>query len=234
MNAAPDKSPAADVSGSKTSVLAVLAFAFGILGFTVVGSLVGLALGLVAKFRIKRSGGRLKGNGFAWAGIIVSGVWLLALAVAIVGFALPAFAKMQAGMMNYPGGSGRSLSRIALAARFFQNDNGGRLPPAENWTATLRPLLGARADLTLRRPGNPPGAECGYGYNADVAGLTAAEADPRTVVFFELETPACNAAGGAELLRHPVNERDRVFVVTVDGRVSAIVSTNLTALRWKP
>lgn len=218
----------------KTSVLAVVALALGILGFTVIAGLAGLVLGIVAKIRITRSGGRLTGNGFAWAGIIVSTVWLLLLVVAVVGFALPAFTKMQAGMMANPGGSYGNLRRLGQAVRFYQNDNGGKFPPEEKWCATLRPNLGARADQILRRPGNPPGAECGYGYNAAVAGLTITEVNPETVVIFELETAGCNVSGGEELLRHPSNPRDYVFVITAAGSIKPFASTNLTALRWKP
>jgi Domain of unknown function (DUF4190) len=234
VNSAPPPPANATAPSPKLSVVAVLAFMAGVLGFTVIGSIVGMVLGLVAKFRINRSEGRLRGRGFAWAGIILSAVWLVALTVAVVGFLLPAIAKAQAGMLNYPGGGERNLLRLGKAVQFYQDDNGGKFPPGENWCATLRPLLGARAELILRRPGAATGSACGYGYNAAVAGLTSAEVNAKTVIFFELDSPACDIAGGADLLRHPVNERDRVLVYLANGRVSAVVATNLATLRWKP
>ncbi len=226
--------PPVSAAGAKLSVVAVLSLVFGLLGFTVIGGLVSILLGFIANVRISRSAGGLRGHGFAWTGIIMSAVWLLTLTVIVVGFVLPTFAKMQSGAMPYPGTGQDNFHRLLKATHFYQGDNGGKYPPAENWCVTLRANLGARAEQVLHRPGTPPNSDYGYGYNSAVAGLTPAEVNPQTVVFFELETPAANAAGGEELLRHPVGPNDVVFVCSANGRVTRVGSTNLTTLRWKP
>lgn len=226
--------PSVSATGAKLSVVAVLSLVFGLLGFTVIGGLVSILLGFIANMRISRSAGRLRGHGFAWTGIIMSAVWLLTLTVVVVGFVLPTFAKMQSGAMPFPGSGHDNLRRLNKAVRFYQGDNGGKFPPTENWCVTLRPLLGARAEQVLHRPGSQPNSDYGYGYNAAVAGLTTAELNAKTVVFFELETPAANAAGGEELLRHPTLPNDYVFVCSADGNIARVASTNLATLRWKP
>ena len=226
--------PPVSSAGAKLSVVAALSLVFGLLGFTVIGGLVSIVLGFIANVRIGRSEGRLRGRGLAWTGIIMSAVWLLALAVGIVGFVLPTFAKMQSGAMPYPGSGQDNFHRLLKATHFYQGDNGGKYPPAENWCVTLRQNLGARAEQALHRPGNPPNSDYGYGYNAAVAGLTSAEVNAKTVVFFELETPAANAAGGEELLRHSTGPNDVVFVCSADGRVTRLGTNNLATLRWKP
>src|ERR1041384_1312719 len=78
----------------RTSGLAVSSLVLGILGIISCGisSLVGIILGSVALAQIKRSGGQLKGEGLAIAGLCVSGLFLLFVPVS-AGLLLPALAK---------------------------------------------------------------------------------------------------------------------------------------------
>lgn len=216
---------------AQTSTLAVLSLIFGILGCTFVGAIAGLTCGIMAKVRIGNSAGRLKGDGLALAGIIVSGVMLL-LTPVMAGMLLPALGKAKAKAQTIH--SVNNLRRLGLAARINATDHDGKFPAATNWCDTLRPELGDTADSILRRPANDPTSECGYGYNLGVAGLADDAVNPQTVLFFELETPRCNAVGGEELLRRPREATDAVVVGFADGTVQQLWGDNLSRLRWRP
>ncbi len=63
--------------GRQTSLLAIWSFVLGIGGFLLfVPAIAGMVLGIAALVRIKRSDGRLGGQGLAVAGLAVSLVWL--------------------------------------------------------------------------------------------------------------------------------------------------------------
>lgn len=204
---------------------------FGLLGCTIIGAVVGLVLGIMAKIRISKSGGRLKGDGLALAGIIVSAVMLLLLPV-MAGMLLPALARAKSKALTIQ--SVNNLKQVGLAARIFSSEHGNKFPPSANWVDTLRPSLGPGAESVLHRPADGPGSECGYGYNLNAAGMSGEALTPDTVLFFELQTPRCNAVGGMELLRHPTNASDRVVVGFADGSVRQLRTSDLGQLRWKP
>ena len=78
---------------SPTSSLAIVSLIAGILGLTMfplVGSIVALITGSMAKKEIDRSGGALEGYGLAKAGIIMGwiGIALMFLGLCIAGFAI--------------------------------------------------------------------------------------------------------------------------------------------------
>lgn len=71
-----------------TSPLAIASLVSGILGWTLLpllGSIVAVVTGHMARAEIRRAGGRLSGDGLAIAGLVLG--WL-ALAMAVVGVAM--------------------------------------------------------------------------------------------------------------------------------------------------
>jgi len=235
--------PPAVAPKPRTSVLAVLSLVFGVLGCT---SLIGIICGIVALVKIRRSGGQLGGKGLAVAGLIVSSVMLLiALAAAVV---LPIIARAhqpwqptQPAMNPNPLPVSHAveeveerLEQLQAAALKQVSADSGRLLAATNWCDVLRPVLGGEAEKILRHPAHGEGSACGFGYNALLAGRPAAGVDPATVMFFELETPRCNAAGGPELLRQPRHGGDTQVVVLADGYVLRVAAGDLSGLRWQP
>ncbi|HAB15297.1 MAG TPA: DUF4190 domain-containing protein [Verrucomicrobiota bacterium] len=227
---APEAPQSQSRPAAKLSLLAVFSLLFGILGCTGLGALAGIAFGAIALVRINNSEGRLKGQGLAITGIIVSGLMLLLVPV-LAGMLLPALAKAKAKAQIIA--SVNQVKQIGLAARIYETDHEGKFPLAANWNDTLRPLLGEDADKILRRPAARE-SSCGYGYNALVAGLLSSKVDPATVMFFELEFPRDNAVGGEELLRQPEGRGDRVVVGLADGSVVQLRAENLSELRWQP
>jgi hypothetical protein len=217
---------------ARTSVLAIVSLIFGLLGCTLVGAMVGLVCGIIAMVRISKSGGRLKGDGLALAGIIVSAATLLIAPFILAGMLLPALAKARSKAQTVT--SVNNLKQMGLAARIYSTDHGNKFPASTNWTDTLRPDLGPGSEKVLHRPTDGPDKPCGYGYNLQVAGLPEDSVAPQTVLFFELETPACDAVGGKELLRRPKNSRDVVVVGLADGSVMQVRQDHLAQLRWQP
>jgi hypothetical protein len=62
---------------ARTSGLAIASLACSMIPFVLLTQIAGLALGIVALVKIKRSNGSLRGKGFAIAGVIISSVVLL-------------------------------------------------------------------------------------------------------------------------------------------------------------
>ncbi len=217
---------------AKTSGYAIASLVCGILFCTGIGPILGLIFGILAKIRISKSGGRLKGGGLALAGIIVSAILLIPSPFFLAGMLLPAFAKAKGKAQTIS--SVNNVKDLGLAARIYSTDHGNRFPAAANWVETLRPDLGPKADQILHRPTDGPENPCGYGYNQQVAGLPEDSINEQTVLFFELETPACDAVGGKELLRQPKTPRDVVVVGFKDGSVMQLRQDRLSQLRWKP
>jgi hypothetical protein len=82
-------------TGPRTSTNAIISLIGGIAGWTIlplIGSLVGIIFGHIAKKEIKNSGGMVSGNGLATWGLILGyitiGLGVCGCIVAIVGIAL--------------------------------------------------------------------------------------------------------------------------------------------------
>ena len=109
------------------SGLATASLVLGILGFCTMGvsALVGLILGIGGLTRIKASGGRLRGEGLAIAGIVVSAVCLFMLPL-MIGILVPALgtAKANANLMK----SQLQAKAIANQAAMWADVHGGTWP----------------------------------------------------------------------------------------------------------
>lgn len=87
--AAPRVQPAAAERASGTSGWAVASLVMGICGFTClffVGAVLAIVFAFVARGRIKRSGGELKGSGMAVAGMVLGTVLIAIVVVAVAVF----------------------------------------------------------------------------------------------------------------------------------------------------
>lgn len=82
----PPPPPATPAVGRQTSVLAIVSLVFGLLGWTLlplVGSLVAIVTGHLARSEIRRAAGSVEGDGFAIAGLVL-GYSVLAMAILAV------------------------------------------------------------------------------------------------------------------------------------------------------
>jgi hypothetical protein len=114
---------------STTSGMAVASLVLGILSFctSALTGLPAMLLGLIGLFAISGSGGRLRGKGFAVAGLI-TGFLGTALGVAVVVvvwmFAVPAFQDAQHKVQ-----SSRNLHQIGIAMHNYHDANNQWVPP---------------------------------------------------------------------------------------------------------
>lgn len=159
---------AAPAAPAKTSGMAISSLVLGILGMFTCGAtaLVGLILGIIAMTKVKRSGGKLGGNGIALAGVIVSAVFL---------FMIPIFAAMMLPALAAAKQKAQQITcinnekQLALAVRMYADDNGEKLPPAGTWCDAINPMVGS--GKVFQCPTADSESRCGYAFNARLAGM---------------------------------------------------------------
>lgn len=212
----------------KTSGMAIASLVLGVLGFCGVTAVVGLILGIVALLKINRSQGRLTGNGFAIAGICVSGFMLLFAIPILAGLLLPALAKAKerAQTINCV----NNVKQLALAARMYAVDHGDTLPYATNWCDAIQNNIGS--PKVFQCPTDPD-LRCAFAYNRNLDGKKDNEINPQAVMFFESRA-GWNAAGGPELFASHKHSRTRIVVGFADGSVQQLPRSQLDTLRWEP
>jgi hypothetical protein len=216
--------PQATLGECKNSSLAVASLVLGILGFCGITALVGLILGIVALVKIKRSGGRLSGQGLAIAGICVSVFMLLVT----LGLLLPALAraKQLAQTINCT----NNMKQLGLAVKVYAVDHDGQLPPAATWCALIQTNVGS--PRVFQCPSEST-RRCSYAFNAKLDGKKDSEIDPQTVLLFESDA-GWNGSGGASALRPHKHSTLIVNVALADGSVLQIPRSQLSTLRWDP
>ncbi len=225
----PAHASAGGTTPAGNSGLAIASLVLGLLGFCSAGltALVGLILGIIALVRIRQSAGRLGGQGFAIAGICVSGFFLLLIPIQL-GLLLPALAKAKSRAQGINCVS--NLKQLGLAMQIYSNDHQDKFAAAENWCDALRPNVSS--GKILQCYADRSGQRCSYAFNARLSGMEEGKIDPKTVLFFETDG-GWNVSGGPSL----VISRPRHTFVNVcfkDGRVEQVSKAGLSQLRWDP
>jgi hypothetical protein len=222
----PPSFPTSDPA-TKTSGLAIASLVLGVLGFCGVTAIVGLILGIVALVKINRSQGRLTGNGFAIAGICVSGLMLL-FALPLAAMLLPALAKAKerAQTINCV----NNVKQLVLGVRVYAVDHNDMLPTAATWCDTIQNNVGAAK--VFQCPADP-GLRCAFAYNRKLDGKRDNEINPQTVMIFE-SSSGWNATGGPELFAAHKHSRTKIVVGFADGSVQQLPRSQLDTLRWEP
>ena len=218
---------AASAAPVKTSKMAVASLVLGLVGFCGITAIVGLVLGIVAKVRIRRSNGRLKGKGLAIAGICVSSVMLF-LSFVIAGLLVPVAAK--AKYQARSGNCESNLRQVGLAVRLYADEHDGRYPSAASWCDAVEANV---QDKNVFHCPFQPGKNSSYGFNKKLEGRMLSSIPNDTVMLFEIEG-AWNFSGGTEdvIARSP-HGRSYSFAFA-DGSVRQITKDELPTLRWEP
>jgi prepilin-type processing-associated H-X9-DG protein len=227
----PTKAPPAG-RPAKTSGMAVASLVLGIFGCLGVTGILGLVLGVSALIRITRSGGRLKGTGQAVAGIVLSGIMLLAGLPILAGLLVPALAKAKdkaryASMENQCAGN---LKQLVIAVRLYANANNDQYPPGASWCDTIAVEV---AEPDLFRCPQRRGQRSAYAFNQRLVGKKETEVDPSTVLLFEFDG-GWNITGGPELLPNRMPHGQTINIALADGSVRPVQPSDFSTLRWDP
>jgi hypothetical protein len=212
----------------KTSGLAITSLVLGVLGFCGITAVVGLILGIIALVKISRSQGRLTGNGFAIAGICVSGFMLLLAIPIMAAMLLPALAKAKerAQTINCV----NHVKQLGIAVRMYAVDHRDTFPYATNWCDAIQNVIGM--PNVFRCPADPA-LRCAFAYNRNLDGKKDGEINPQTVMFFE-SNAGWNGAGGPERFAAHKHSTTRIVVGFADGSVQQLPRSQLDTLRWEP
>jgi len=215
---------------AKTSGLAIASFVLGILSFCTffITAIPAIILGIVGLVKIGKSGGKLKGNGFAIAGIVVPVVASVFVLPMVVGISLPAFvrARDQAQRMT----CGTNMSGLGKAMLIYANDYNDKFPTSSKWCDLL--IEHASVDKMAFRCRGAAEGPCNYAMNKNVSEL-GTSAPPDMVLLFETH-PGWNQVGGPEILTSENHRDDGCNVLFVDSHVEFVRKQELNRLRWKP
>jgi len=207
----------------------------GILGPCTAGlaAVAGLILGILALSRIAKSAGQLTGRGLAIAGIILSAVTpvLLAIVAMLAAILLPAVfgaldtAKSAQSMSN--------VMQLCTAAHSYAASHRQQLPPADSWPQVFQEQVGLSADV-MTDPGDQQGGRA-YAMNARLSNfpLSAVRNAGRTVLFFECRFGA-PPGGGPELLPDEPRHAGRYVFGFLDGHVESVAPEEVGRLIWQP
>jgi hypothetical protein len=127
----------------KTNGLAIAGFVCSFFFFLVLGSILGIVFGFVARGQIKRSQGVQKGAGLAVAGIIIgfAGIALLVLAIAI-----PTFFGVNTVSQDRAAQSNLNTAVTSAKAIYASNHTFGSVPKAVSQLGRAEPSLSFVAD----------------------------------------------------------------------------------------
>lgn len=217
---AQDATDPATIWTARWSGLAAGSVALGLLGIPTVGasSVLGLVLGSIGLVEVRRSGGALRGQGWAIAGIALSALtlWIM-LPVRIQ---MHEQAKERECLSN--------LKQLSTALFMYMQDSDGVLPVADRWCDRLSPYL--KSDAVFRCP-SLGDQRSGFAFNRilDSTPQSTLRAPGNTAALFDA-TGGWNVAGGAELAdRRHIGGLNVGFA---DGHFRFLVT--LDSVRWKP
>jgi len=214
---------------AKTSGLAIASFVLGILSLCTffITAIPAIILGTVGLVKISKSAGKLKGNGFAIAGIVVPAVSALFVLPLMLGIMMPALARTR--QIAFRMVCGANMSGLGKAMLVYSNDYND-IPTASKWCDLLIEHVEV-TPLSFRCKGAPEGP-CNYAMNKNVEGL-GASAPPDMVVLFETY-PGWNQSGGPEILTTDNHEGDGCTVLFADSHVAFVKTEKLKDLKWTP
>lgn len=216
----------------KTSGLAIASLILAILGMcTCVTALPGLILGIIALVQINRNPQRLKGQGLALAGTIVSAIAVMFTPI-LAAIIFPVFARARATAQQ--SSCLVNVKQLGNAMSMYTNDWNDQLPPAENWNKALTPYAGNTAIFIC--PSAKSKDEPSYAMNGQLSGLFDAQLeDPAYTVMIFDSIPGRNRSGGSELLPSPPRHLgENNTIGFADGHAKAVDRVESSALNWDP
>lgn len=220
---------AAPSPDAKTSGFAITALVLMILSFFTffLTALPAIIFGIVALFKIEKSGGKLKGKGMAIAGIAVP-VALIPIIAILMGILMPALAKTR--YIAYRMVCATNESNLGKAMMMYANDYKGKYPTSSQWCDLLIEYTDAN-ERTFQCKGSGEWS-CNYAMNKNIEAL-GTSAPPDMVLVFESKEEGLNQAGGLELVTIKNHGGDGCNVLFNDGHVEYVKKEDVNNLMWE-
>jgi len=213
------ENPLAKTSGAAKAALILTIISIFTLGLTALPAFI---CGIVGVINIEKSGGSLKGKGYAVMGLFAP-VTLVLLMLAIL---MPALSKVRPMAMRVQ--CAENLNDIDAAMMLYVYNNDGKLPDASSWSDQIE----SNTDIANGNFICPSSDvdDCSYAMNVNAAGKALDSLPADMVLVFE-STPGCNQAGGPELL-NPQNHSVGCNIMFCDGTVEFVKAENFHWLVW--
>jgi prepilin-type processing-associated H-X9-DG protein len=210
---------------AKTSGMAIASLVLGILGFCTLFITAPLAMlfGISAISTINYSQGKLKGKGFAIAGISISSIELI-LAIFIL---MPALARMHTISPRII--CAVNLKRLGASTIMYANNNKGQYPTSDKWCDSLIKYDPDLNKKMFRCNGDIQGPSS-YAMNKNIEKLEV-NPPPDMVLLFESK-PGWNLSGGPELLTTENHHGEGCNILFCDGHTKFVFSEDINSLRW--
>jgi len=220
----------APAPAAKTSGLAIASFVLGILSLCTffITAIPAVILGIVSLVKISKSSGRLQGNGFAIAGIVVPAVSVIFVLPLMMGIMMPALARTR--QMAFRMVCASNMAGLGNAMRIYASDYDDKYPTASKWCDLLIEYVDV-SPSNFRCKGAPEGP-CNYAMNKNIEELGTAS-PPDMVLLFETH-PGWNQSGGPEILTTDNHNGDGCNILFVDSHVEFVKTKDLDDLKWKP
>lgn len=222
---APQSSDSAPVVSGK----AIASLVLGLLGCLIIPAIPALILGIIAYREIGDNPHRLRGQGFAVSGIILSILSLFMCIPIGAAFLFPVFAK---GLYREHGMTCISnLKCISSAMLAYSQDYDECLPPGDRWNEALVPDFASRQYFVCPSVG---GNEPTYALNKCIAGRDLQEiASPDKVAMLFDSIPGRDKCGAKELLPPGGRHSGGNYFAFADGHVKWI-SKELKSVKFSP
>ena len=220
----------APAPAAKTSGLAIASFVLGILSLCTffITAIPAVIFGIVSLVKIGKSAGKLKGNGFAIAGIVVPAVSVIFVLPLMLGIMMPALTRTR--QVTFRMVCGINMSALGKAMRIYASDYDDEYPTLSKWCDLLIEHAEV-SPMTFRCKGAPEGP-CNYAMNKYIEELGTAS-PPDMVLLFETH-PGWNQSGGPHILNPDNHEGDGCHILFVDSHVAFVKTEHLDDLKWKP
>ncbi len=218
------------VVGVQTCGLAIASLVMGILSIfcSIILAIPAVICGIIALVKISKSGGQLKGNGMAIAGIAVPVVVTVVITPMMLSILMPALSmakeKAQAVVCI------TNMHEISTAMVVYMNDYDNEFPTPEKWCDLLIENAGVIPE-SFQCSKEPRGT---FSYSINRAVYEAdGNLDSQMVVLFESNLGR-NSVGGVEdvALRHKEHGQFWCNIIFADGDSAFVTEDRIGSLKW--
>ncbi len=211
---------------AKTSGFAITALVLAILSLFTCGLLIlpALIFGIIAMVKIEKSGGKLKGKGFAITGLVTPAI-IFPMAM-MLGILMPAIGKTRQLAQRIH--CQANVKGLGCAMQVYANDYNEKYPASLQWCDLLikyEDVQKAQFNCAAAEKGT-----CNYAMNKNIEKFGVAS--PAQMVLLFESKPGWNQAGGLELLTTDNHCGEGCNILFNDGHTEFVKRADLNNLLW--